>query len=174
MAREPCDDGVDELLEDRLLGLPIERPGRPVLAVVHRVAEAVFQSAVRDERITLDVEEDVARRRLGKERQAPSGFKVQELLAGPALAAAGELDPGLLARAGERLGATAPGSPGERKRDLREARQRRDVPVAQLAPLQPGDPRDEGKVVGVVALLVAAFPEAAGVALLDRLGHGER
>ena len=63
---------------------------------------------------------------------------------------------------------------GRWQRDLREARQGGDVPVGQLVPLQPRDPRDEGKVVGVVALLVAAFPEAAGVALLHWLGHRER
>src|SRR6266478_6593072 len=174
ITREACDHEVDEVLEGRLLGLPIDRPECSVLALVQRVAEEVFEAAVRDERIALDVEEDVARRWFGKQREAPSGLKIEVLLVGSALEAAGELDPRLLARAGERLGATAPRFPEEWKRYVREARERRDVSVGELAPLQPCDPRDEGKMVGVVAFLIAAFPEAAGVALLHWLGHRER
>src|SRR5712691_12928992 len=45
---------------------------------------------------------------------------------------------------------------------------------ASSRPLEPGDSGHESKMVGVVALLVAAFPEAAGVTLLDWLGHRER
>src|SRR5204863_2316499 len=126
ITREACDHEVDEVLEDRLLGLPIERPECSVLAIVQRVAEEVLEAAVCDERIALDVEEDVTGRWFGKQREAPSGLKVDVFLVGLALEAAGELDPGLLARASEGLGATAPRFPGEWKRNVREARERRD------------------------------------------------
>jgi len=80
ITREACDHEVDEVLEDRLLRLPIERPECAVLALVQRVAEEVFEAAVGDERIALDVEEDVAGRWFGKEREAPSASRSRSSL----------------------------------------------------------------------------------------------
>src|SRR6266851_7300210 len=174
IAREAVRGGVHELLEYLLLGFAIERPESPVLALAKREAEEVLQATVRNKRVALDVKEDVALRRFGKQREAAAGLDVEVLPVGSALAAAGELDAGLLARAGERLGAAASRLPRERKRDVREALQRGDVPIGELAPLEPCDSGDESEMVGVVALLVAAFPEGAGVALLDGLGHRQR
>ena len=62
-------DGVDEALELALLALRVERPVGLVAPLPVRDAEQVLQAAVTREGVALEVEEEVAGRRLGERRE---------------------------------------------------------------------------------------------------------
>ena len=62
-------DRVDEALELALLGLRVERPARLVASVPVREPEEVLQAALAGEGVALEVEEEVAARRLGERRE---------------------------------------------------------------------------------------------------------
>ena len=81
----PLGEEVDDLLEGRLFVLWIERPPVTVVAFVGD-AEQVFEPVVEGERIALDIEEEVARRRRGQGGQAATRHdrSVWQLLNGPA------------------------------------------------------------------------------------------
>ena len=174
VARAPLADQIEQPLEARLLLGPVEPPDAVVLrlAVVVEVdpAEQVLEPALRlVPGVALEVEPDVARRRLGQKREPALGLDrehdVLQLAGLPAV----ELEPGLLVELRERLGAEL--------RDLgllcrRETRERGDVGGREPIDLRPPDPRDEREVVVALPLLLAAREELAERAVVDRVRVG--
>jgi hypothetical protein len=109
-ARAALADPVEEPLEARILLVAVERPDAVVLrdALVVEVdpSEQVLEPARRlVPGIALEVEPDVARVRLGQEREAALGLEREELVLELAGLAPVELETRLVAELGERLGA---------------------------------------------------------------------
>ena len=123
--------------------------------------------------MALEVEPDVARARLGHEREAALGLERQVLDAVLAGAAAVELELGLVAEAGERL---RRGCFGTRVsgREVAERLERRDPGRGEPLDLRPRDAGDERQVVVPLPLLLAEREEVAEPAVLDRVRVGRR
>ena len=177
-AAAALDDQVDEPLEAGLLRGAVAGPDAVVarLAVLEvDPAEEVLEPAGRLEpRVALEVEPDVARARLGHEREAALVLDRQVL------------DPVLVVPAVVELELGLEPEPFERRRShLRDARagrevaeplERRDPGGGEALDLRPGDAGDERQVVVPLPLLLAEREEVAEPAVLDgvRVGRARR
>ena len=163
---------VDELLERLLLAGAIVRPeasvGRRSVLVQLDPAEEVLEPARRLEpRMALEVEPDVAGRRLGQEGEAALRLLREQIDAVLARVPAMQLELGLVAEPREGVGP-----------DLRDARVRRrraerlhrpDAAGEEPVVLEPRHARDERQVVVVLPLRLAPLQELAEPAVLDRV-----
>ncbi len=181
-------DPVDEALEGGLLAVAVEAPDDLVaeLTAVRRgeaclarvpvtPPEQILEPARRlVERVALEVEPDVARRRRRKRAEAAVLLVREELDAPLARAREVELERGLRADALERLRPDA--GDLRRGRRLAERRQRRDPCGGEPLRVQPPEPRDEDRVVLGDAPVLAEVAEVADRAVVDRprprLGSG--
>ena len=136
------------------------------------VAEQKFDAALADERVALEVEEHVARRRLRKARKPEAGLCRQKLEQHFPGRASFDLDSGLLAdsRIGRR--SAARGLPGERQRHRRERRHRVDALALQFLDLNLCRAGDEREMIVRSPPSVASLPPAADVAIFARIGIG--
>ncbi len=168
------DGVVDERFEcAALLGVrvrPVRVIRRRAVRVRRHPAEEVFAAVLARERIALEVEEHVFRRRLGQSRETEPVLYRQQLVHRPRLIPARELDRGLVDGALERgLGA----SPHVERTVLAERAEplkRRHSALFDDATLHPRDPRDEGQVIVAAPPGVARRPPDARLALVDGLG----
>ena len=155
-------------------------------------AEQVVDPVVEGERITLEVEEQIVRRRLRENEEPAVGherprsralvdgpLRVEQLPEHRAAVLALDLDPGLLPHARQRRIATAvePGPQRELERGEAAARAngpRREVhgPLLERAALPARDPGDEAQVVVGAAAIAAGRPPAAHVAMRDGVRVG--
>ena len=211
------DHEVDRLLEGGLLrgegdeAVGVEAPegmelrrrrprtaGRPPRVALRggRVedAEQVVDPVVERERIALEVEEQVVRRRLREDQESSVGderprprllvdgpLRVEQLPEHLAAVLALDLDPGLLAHPGQRgiPAAVEPGPQRELERGeaaARADRPRRHVrrPLLERAALPARDPGDEAQVVIGPPAIAAGRPPAAHVAMGDGVRVGVR
>src|SRR5271166_951674 len=157
----------------RLCGLtPLSPPGwtrgwpeGPDDGAVRRLAEGVaehkFDAALADERVALEVEEHVARRRLRKAREAEAGLCRQKLEQHFPGRASLDLDLGLLADSRVRRRSAARGLPGERQRHRRERRHGADALPLQFLDLNLGRAGDEREMIVLSAPPVASLAPAA-------------
>ena len=166
-------DEVDELLERLPLGVVVVRVQRREGAVdVEDPPEILERAVLVPERVALEVEEEVARRGLGQEREA--GFLLLrqqpvDVLAGLARV---QLQLGLLAVLRPRVRV----DPGRHRLCGRaaELRERRDPGGRELLDLRPVDAGDAGEVVDLVPPRVADGLEVADIAVVDRVRLGRR
>ena len=173
MLLPPRHDAVDEALERRFLARRVEGPVGVVRAVPGRGAEQVLQAAVRRERVSFEVEEDIARRRPGQRRESLARLdRRDELVDAVAFAPRLVLHPRLLADPRQRAGADAvqPGDGGQLQRA--ERRHGRHSPLGEPSPLAAGDAGYQRQVIVGAAPLRAALLPLAEAAVLDRLGIG--
>ena len=133
----------------------------------------VLERAVRvPERVALEVEEEVAGRGVGQEREAGFRLRLQQPVDVVAGLARVQLQLGLLAVLGPRVGVD-PGRHGLCGRAA-ELRERRDPGGRELLDLRPVDAGDAGEVVDLVPARVADGLEVADVAVVDRVRLGRR
>ena len=166
-------DEVDELLEGVPLGVVVVRVQRREVAVHVEDPPEVLERAVRvPERVALEVEEEVAGRGLGEEREAGVGLLREQLVdVLPGLARV-QLQLGLLAQLRPALGV----DPGRHRLGGRapERGERRDPGGSELLDLRAVDAGDAGEVVDLVPPRVAEGLEVADAAVVDRVGLGRR
>ncbi len=157
--------------------------GQPRLDDAEQVVDAVLQR----EGVALDVEEQVARGRLGKAEQPAVGLqravgqsgRRQQLMLDPTLVLALDLDAGLLAHGPQPLLPHARGA-GQRRveRDGHGGqlppRVHRRLVLAERAALLRRDAGHERQVVVLAPPRLALHDPAAHVAVLDGFGSGER
>ena len=166
---------VDEVLERAPLGRRVERPARLVAAVAVHGAEEVLQAAVPREGVALDVEEDVAGRGRRQCGQPPVRLDRRDQLVDAApLPARLNLDPRLVADAGERGGADAVDRRLHRQAQGAEIRHRGHSPLDEPAPLAAGDAGDQRQMVVRPPPVRADSAPVAEPAVLDRLRVGPR
>ena len=173
MLAQPRVDEVDELLERLPLGVVVVRVERREDAVDVEDPPEVLERAARvPERVALEVEEEVAGRRVGQEREARLGLRLLQAVDVLAGLARVQLELGLLAvlRPGVRV------DPGRHWFGGRTAElgKRRDPRVGELLDLGPVDAGDAGEVVDAIPVLVAERPEVADVAVPNGVGLGRR
>ena len=97
------EDAIDHVFERAFLLGRVRRPERRVAVARVGDAEEIFAAAVEREPIALEIEEQIAARRLGQAQEAVLGSERQHLMLSPLHAARLELDRGLVARALERF-----------------------------------------------------------------------
>ena len=189
IGRPRLHDGVDRGLERRaLLGVgegPLggggssgrsgRRPGRPDSTTPHQRPPAhspneILPSAIPREACTLQIEKQIAGRRLRQPRQALTFDDLEQLVNRTAFDSLAMLQPRLLcdacirvARAARRLERDRHGHRGRRG-------QRRMPMLRQFLAMQPGDARDERQMVVATAPRVAVQLPAADVTRLHGLG----
>jgi hypothetical protein len=167
-------DPVHPGLERLALLRAVERPQvavRPPPVLGEDGAEEVLQARVAPVLVALEVEEDVARRRLGQPPQAAVVPGLEQLVQRPVTPAGADLQVGLRAQGGER-GLRHPrdrGVVGERG-ELRGGVDAGGLELQALRAVQPGH---EGDVVVGPAALVAVLPPVAHVARRDGVGIGD-
>ena len=164
---------VDERLERLPLRLVVVRVQRREVALdVEDPPEVLEAPVLVPERVALEVEEEVARRGVGQEREAALGLRLEEAEAVRAGLARVELQLGLLAQLGPGVG----GHPGRRGLGRRapELRERRDPGGGEPLDLRPVEPGDAGEVVDRVPVGVADGLEVADRAVVDRIRLGRR
>ena len=170
---EPLVDEVDEALER--VALLVAGGGEDRLEAAVRVEdppEVLEAALVVPERVALEVEEEVARRGVGEEREARLGAGLEDDVLVFAGLAGAELEPGLAAQRLEAVGGDAVRDGlGRRLAERREGRDRRRRQARDLAALDPGD---AGEVVDLVPARVAERLELADAAVVDRVGLGRR
>ncbi len=173
VAREPLVHEVDEGLERDPLGLVVVRVERLEVAVDVEDPPEVLERAVGvPERVALEVEEEVAGRGVGQEREAGFRLRLEEPEGVGAGLARDELELGLLAVLGPAVGVDAGGHGlGGRAPELRE---RRDPGRFEPLDLRPVDPGDAREVVDGVPVRVADRLEVADAAVVDGVGLGRR
>ena len=173
VAREPLVHEVDEALERDPLRLVVVRVERLEVAVDVEDPPEVLEPAARvPERVALEVEEEVAGRGVGQEREARLRLRLQEPVIVHAGLARVQLELGLLAvlRPAVRVDPGRHGL-GGRAPELRE---RRDPGGGELLDLRPVDPGDAREVVDLVPARVADGLEVADRAVVDRVRLGRR
>jgi hypothetical protein len=174
VARAALADQVDQPLEARPLLLTVERPDVlvPRLAVVVEVdpaGQVLERAPGLVPGVALEVEPDVARAQLGQERKPALGLEREDRVRELAGAAAVELERGLLAELGERLGVEPLDACVGGGREALEGRDTRRVePLDLCAP----DPGDEREVVVPLPLPLTALEELAERAVVDRVRVG--
>lgn len=165
---------VDEGLEGLLLGATSRRPERAVVAsalgIDERIAEEVLEATALDERVSLEVEEDVVRRGLGQQGQPTSGLGGEELPAQDSECSALVLEARLLLHAGEGLHGAALGSPRQGEGSAREPLERREVSGGELLSLRAADAGGEAEVVH----LSATRPHSVGTSHRRHIGSPAR
>ena len=206
---EPRDQEIHQLLEGRRLGGERDeavgvaapegvelRDGRvgPAWVILDRGrvehAEKVVDAIVERERIALEVEEEVASRRLGQDEEAAiryerscAGLRIlrgplwlDELPEGLAAVLTLDLDPGLLADARERGVAAAVELRPQRELERGKASARPDWArrrfhgaLLEPAPLATADAGHEAQVIVGATQISADRPPAADVAVFDRI-----
>ena len=147
------DERIDELLEGGLLGRRVERPARRVHGLTtlsdRHPAEQILEPAVLDERVALEIEEDVPGRGIRKARQAEvtrlliGSYGLEQELDDGRLPDRIPLDSRLVMHALVALGGTPPRRGIERQRGICEFGQGVYSQMFELATLQPTDPRHE-------------------------------
>ena len=147
------DERIDELLEGGLLGRRVERPARRVHGLTtlsdRHPAEQILEPAVLDERVALEIEEDVPGRGIRKARQAEvarlliGSYGLEQELDDGRLSDRIPLDSRLVMHALVALGGTPPRRGIERQRGICEFGQGVYSQMFELATLQPTDPRHE-------------------------------
>ena len=141
----PVGVAAPDLVEARLAG------PRRILERGLQHAEQVLDAVVERERVALDVEEEVVRRRLGQHEEAPIGNEravlvalgIEELRLRDPLVLALDLDAGLLADALEGLAAHALEARRHRQLEDRELAAARDAAPLERRPLARRDPGDQ-------------------------------
>ena len=171
--REPGVHLVDERLEGRALPVVVGRPPHGELVVRVGLAPEVLEAArVVPERVALEVEEEIARRRIGQQREPGGGLEREELVLVASALARDQLQPSLATELRERL-VGHPGWAGLVVR-ARERGERGDVRLPEPLDLPPLDPGDPAEVVDRVPVRVAPWPELADPAPVDRERLGRR
>ncbi len=171
---EPRDDEVDHRFErDLLLRVVVAPEGvehRRAALVDLDDAEEVLEPLVTDERVALEVEEQVAGGRLGQEAQPAVGLRLEQFVGALPGATLDDLEPRLLA---EPLGrGRSHAARPDVRRSVGEFLDRRDAGVGELAGLVAPHPGDEAQVVVVAPAAVAHVRPAAQRAVADRVGVG--
>ena len=166
---------VDEALELALLGRRVERPARLVASVPVREAEEVLQAAVAGEAVALEVEEEVAGRRLGERREAlVRRHRLDQLVEAPTLPPRLVLHARLLPDPAQGRGAHAVDRGGDGKGEPAEGGHRRDVARDQPLPLGGRDAGHQREVVIGASPGRAVTVPVAEPAMLDRFRIGLR
>ena len=151
-------------LERGALGVVVVRVERREVAVDVEDPPEVLERAARvPERVALEVEEEVARRGVGQEREAELGLRLEEDVLVRAVLAREELERGLLADLVERVWGNPGGALGRRAAERSE---RRDAGDGELVDLRAADARDAREVVDPVPVRLAERPEVADRAVL--------
>ena len=132
-------------------------------------AGEVLQAIRGDERVALEVEKDVACRRFRQPCQATAGFEREPLDLRHLGAAAGHLQPGLLAEPLVGGDGAASGLGGQSAFALRDGGDRGQALLLEFAHLGVADGGDERRMVVGPPLLVAMAPVDAGIAVRHRV-----
>src|SRR5215207_3545868 len=155
---------IDQSLERTLLLVKAVRPdGREGAVCVHEAGQVLEPAPGGEERIALEVEEEVALGGLWEQAEAALGLRRQQLVAVPAGAAVLELEGGLVAQRleGRRRDPLDVGA-GEHVAQLLE---RRDARGLEPPDLLAADERDARQVVVALPLLGATGQEVADAAV---------
>ena len=130
-----------------------------------RPAQQVFESGSANERVALEIEKHVSRRRLREAAEALSFDDPQDFVARRAGVSPLKLNPGLLADPliGFRRSAVRPAF--KRKRKLCQRRQRINAPAPKLIDLKLGYPGHKAEVVIGAAAPVAFLPPTANLTM---------
>src|SRR5439155_20365794 len=161
-------DKIDEPLERGAFLLARRREHRLELSVGVEDSPEVLETAlVIPERVSLEVEEEVARRRFGQEREAGLGLRLEDDVAVEARQAGFELELRLFPQLREALGGDSLRH-GLRRRGA-ETGERGDAGCRELVDLTALDVGDAAEVVDRIPARVAERLELADAALLARV-----
>ena len=161
-------DAIDERPERSLLARVIVSPERGEVVVLVDGAPEVLEAPLRvPERIADEIEEEVAGRGIGQEREARVGVRREDLVDRLAGVAPQELEPGLALEFREARG-VEPGGLGR----VHEPGQGRDPGRLELHHLAPPDAGDAAEAVGRIPPGVAERQEVTDPAGVAGVGSG--